>query len=250
MTRPTDVGHHQELGARWEFNESVASVFDDMLGRSIPEYAEMRRATAEYGSMIIDRYLETSGEAAPAQILDLGSSNGGALAPLLARYGPRARYSAVEMSDPMRADLEARFQDHIPDLVQTFNTDLRYDFPSVPPLALTQSILTLMFIPIEYRQHVVRHVYDALVPEGALLLVEKVLASNAHLDRWMTDAYYAMKARMGYSHEEIDRKRFALEGVQVPITAEWNEQLLRNEGFRFVDCYWRSGKFAAWIAIK
>jgi len=35
-----------------------------------------------------------------------------------------------------------------------------------------------------------------------------------------------MKRKAGYSQEEIDRTRYALEGVLVPMTARWNEALL------------------------
>ena len=59
-----------------------------------------------------------------------------------------------------------------------------------------------------------------------------------------------MKAANGYSQEEIERKRLALEGVQVPLTASWNEQTLRAAGFRHVEMYWRHLNFAAWLAVR
>jgi tRNA (cmo5U34)-methyltransferase len=59
-----------------------------------------------------------------------------------------------------------------------------------------------------------------------------------------------MKGRNGYTEEEINSKRIALEGVLVPVTANWNEQLLRDAGFTQVECFWRNLNFAGWIAIK
>ena len=41
-----------------------------------------------------------------------------------------------------------------------------------------------------------------------------------------------------------------LEGVLVPITAKWNEQLLGSAGFKKIDCFYRYLNFAGWIAIK
>ena len=41
-----------------------------------------------------------------------------------------------------------------------------------------------------------------------------------------------------------------LEGVLVPVTARWNEELLHEEGFRSVDCFWRHLNFAGWVAVK
>lgn len=45
-------------------------------------------------------------------------------------------------------------------------------------------------------------------------------------------------------------KRKSLEGVLVPITAKWNEELLESAGFSQIDCFWRCLNFAGWIAIK
>jgi hypothetical protein len=36
----------------------------------------------------------------------------------------------------------------------------------------------------------------------------------------------------------------------VPVTARWNEDMVREAGFRDVDCIWRWCNFAAWIARK
>src|SRR5262249_48396189 len=70
------------------------------------------------------------------------------------------------------------------------------------------------------------------------------------IDGLMVDLYYRLKRENGYTREEIDRKRFALEGVLVPVTARWNEELLRGAGFRQVDYFWRWMNFAGWIAVK
>jgi tRNA (cmo5U34)-methyltransferase len=66
----------------------------------------------------------------------------------------------------------------------------------------------------------------------------------------MVERYYTMKARNGYTQEQIERKRLSLEGVLVPVTAHWNEELLRIAGFTQVDCFWRWMNFAAWIAVR
>lgn len=41
----------------------------------------------------------------------------------------------------------------------------------------------------------------------------------------------------------------SLEGVLVPVTTHWNEDMLRAEGFRHVDCFWRWMNFAAGVAV-
>ena len=66
----------------------------------------------------------------------------------------------------------------------------------------------------------------------------------------MGNIYRMKKSNSGYSIDEIDRKSASLEGVLVPVTAKWNEDMLREAGFKSVDCFWRWMNFAGWIAIK
>jgi len=66
----------------------------------------------------------------------------------------------------------------------------------------------------------------------------------------MVDVYYQLKARNGYTQEQIQRKRLSLEGVLVPVTARWNEEMMQMVGFRQVDCFWRWMNFAGWVAVK
>ena len=79
-----------------------------------------------------------------------------------------------------------------------------------------------------------------------------VLADNrtAAIDSTLVARYYDMKRANGYTTEEIDRKRLALEGVLVPLTGRWNEDALREAGYRQVDCFWRYLNFAGWLAVK
>ena len=54
----------------------------------------------------------------------------------------------------------------------------------------------------------------------------------------------------GVGRIQIADKRKSLEGVLVPITAKWNENLLKECGFKQIDCFWRCLNFAGWVAIK
>ena len=67
----TDTGYAPET---WAFDEEVTRVFDDMLGRSIPNYEGMRDITNRLISQCI---MEDSGDGSkPLTILDIGSSRG------------------------------------------------------------------------------------------------------------------------------------------------------------------------------
>ena len=110
--------------------------------------------------------------------------------------------------------------------------------------------LTLQFTPIEYRWNILQSVYDSLNDGGALIMVEKILGSNAHIDNILVNEYYNIKRENGYSEELIQNKRKSLEGVLVPLTSEFNEHLLTMCGFKEIDCFWRCLNFCAWVAIK
>lgn len=225
----------------WAFNEDVAACFDNMLARSIPQYQAMRAACFELGRQFVQ-----SGTA----IVDLGCSRGEALAPYIKHFGVNNLYIGIEMSAPMAAVCRERFAIHIANgLVDIRETDLRKSYPEAPA-SLTLSILTAQFIPIEHRQRVIRSVYRNTLPGGVFLIVEKVLGATAEIDEQMVARYYDLKRENGYSQEDIDRKRLSLEGVLVPVTAHWNEEMLRAGGFTQIDCFWRWMNFAGWVAIK
>ena len=235
----SSLGHMP--GGRWVFDDSVTQVFDDMLRRSIPQYDVMRRAVFDVGC----RFVRPG-----TDIVDLGCSRGEAIAPFVARYGAENRYVGVEVSQPMLEACRRRFHDLTASgVVRLLDLDLRRDYPRVQA-SVTLAVLTLQFTPIEYRQRIVRDVWKHLAQNGAFIMVEKILGATADLDALLVDRYHQMKRESGYTQEEIDRKRLALEGVLVPMTARWNEELLAQAGFAQVDCFWRWMNFAAWVAIK
>lgn len=226
---------------KWEFDGEVASVFDDMLSRSIPQYDVMRRACFD----IACKYIHPN-----TDILDLGCSRGESLAYLVDRFGSNNRYIGIDVSQPMIDAARDRFKMEVErGVVKIDNFDLRAGFPSVLA-SVTLCVLTLQFTPIEYRLRIMQDIYDHIMPGGALILVEKVIGGSAKLNASMVDIYYDFKSRNGYSQEQIERKRLSLEGVLVPMTAKWNEEMMSIVGFRQIDCFWRWMNFAGWVAIK
>jgi tRNA (cmo5U34)-methyltransferase len=237
---PVDQGVPKD-NARWQFDGSVTDVFDNMLARSIPQYEVMREAVFELGS----RFVTPS-----TSIVDLGCSRGEALAPFVLKFGACNRFVGVEVSPTMLGAVRERFADPIKDgFVDIRDLDLRTHYP-LEKASLTLAVLTIQFTPIEYRHRIVKTIFDHTLPGGAFILVEKVLASTAQLDELFVERYHAMKAKHGYTTEQIERKRLALEGVLVPVTARWNEDLLRDAGFRQIECFWRWLNFAGWVGVR
>lgn len=224
-----------EAGKKWEFNAEVTEVFDNMLERSIPEYELMRELVKRIGFHYVK--IGTS-------IIDIGCSNGNAIAPFIKIYGDVCKFILMDVSEPMLEKCRERFGN-----VDILNYDITDGLPEANASVIL-SILTLQFTPIEYRQKIMQSIYDRLVDGGAFIFVEKVLGNTNEIDDLLIYEYYKMKSENAYTQEQIQSKRKSLEGVLVPITAKWNEDLLKSVGFKKVDCFWRCLNFAGWLAIK
>ena len=236
-------------GDKWVFDDNVAKCFSDMLSKSIPAYEQMRTLTFNLGK----NFLRSS-----RHVIDLGASRGDAIAPFVeysqeTYKNPEDRpiFNALEIAEPMRKVMEDRFGSS----VEVKNYDLRKINMEYTPFlpersCVILSILTLQFVPIEYRLKVINTIYKSLCQGGAFLFVEKILGSSAELDDLFVDEYYKIKAANGYSYEDIQRKRASLEGVLVPMTHDWNVQMLRQVGFTNIDCYYRNLNFEGLICIK
>lgn len=225
----------------WKFDAEVTRAFDDMLARSIPQYDVMRQSVFNVGR----RFQQDS-----TDIVDLGCSRGEAVAPFVEEFGAHNAFWLCEVSEPMLAAARERFEGYeASGIVHVRAIDLRDEYPPVRA-SVTLSVLTLMFTPMELRQRILRSIHQHTVSGGVLVMVEKVIGSSAEIDELMVDLYYDAKRANGYTEDQIERKRLSLQGVLVPVTAKWNEELLWMAGFRHVDCFWRWMNFAAWVAVK
>jgi len=224
-------------GKKWEFDEEVTKVFGDMLSRSIPNYDTMR----ELCFMVGRNFVRENGI-----VSDIGCSNGLASDKFVNAF-PNAKFYLSDVSEPMLDACRKKYEGN--ENVVVLNHDLRNGVP-MKGNDLVIASLTLQFTPIEYRWNILQSIYDSLNPGGALILVEKILGSNAHIDNILVNEYYNIKRENGYSEELIQNKRKSLEGVLVPLTSDFNEHLLTMCGFKEIDCFWRCLNFCAWVAIK
>jgi len=224
------------------FDEDLATVFDDMLFRSVPFYNEIQRMIMEQASYFA--HPKTA-------VYDLGCATGTTLINLAKVIDdPKVRFIGIDNSVPIleKAYLkikEAGYTDRILLQQDDLNAPLSLEETSV-----VICNLTLQFVKPQYRDILIRSVYDALVNGGCLLLVEKVLSEESMINRMFIDFYYAFKRRNGYSEMEIARKREALENVLIPFRLEENITLLKRNGFELVDTFFKWYNFAGLLAVK
>ena len=227
----------------FHFGAETATVFDDMLPRSVPYYEEIQRMIAE---LVADF-------AAPGTaIYDLGCSTATTLLQIATALPPDldTRFIGIDSSEEMlaiaRKKLEANafpwpFELRCGDMNQGIQ---------INQASVVLMVLTLQFIRPLYRESLVRSIYDGMTENGCVILVEKVLGEDSTFNRLFIKHYYEMKRRSGYSDLEIAQKREALENVLVPYRLEENRDLLMKQGFRQVDVFFKWYNFCGILARK
>jgi len=223
------------------FDETVAGVFDDMVARSVPQYAEIQRMLAELAAEFV-----TEG----SSVYDLGCSTGTTLAQLHGALRVPARLVGIdnspEMLDRCRTKLVAS---NLGNAIELRHGDLDEGI-EIEDASVVFLVLTLMFVRPLNREKVMRQIYAGMRHDGCLLLVEKVLGNGSLFNRLFIERYYAYKRRMGYSELEISQKREALENVLIPYRLRENYDLLTSAGFRQVDVFFKWYNFAGIVALK
>ena len=232
-------------GQPFRFNEAVASVFPDMLKRSIPGYA----ATIEAIGSLAARYVQ-----ADSNCYDLGCSLGAAtLAMRQAIEKPGCRIMAVDTAPAMTrrcreiiAEDDRQFERDTP--VDVVEGDIRnVSFENASMVVLNY---TLQFLAMEDRDALMRSIYDGLNDGGLLVLSEKVVDENEAMEELLIDLYYEHKRRNHYSELEISQKRAALENVLIPETVSAHKQRLQDAGFSHTAVWLRYFNFVSIIAIR
>jgi len=223
---------------RWTFDQQVTDCFADMLERSVPDYRSMRSLVFEIGQCF----------ARPGTaIVDIGCSTGLAVQPFVETFGAANRFVLIDSAPSMVEECRRRYAGRADHVVVELG-DLRQLLPLTSSASLVLSVLSLQFTPVVYRQQIVNDIYQSLLPGGALLLVEKV--SGGSFDKLLTDLFYAMKRRNGYTEQQILGKAKSLENVLLPLKAEWNVDMLHAAGFAQVEMFWRCLNFCGWLAVK
>ena len=224
------------------FGEKVASVFDDMLSRSVPFYPEMQRMI---GEMAVDFAVEGS------RIYDFGCSTGTTmilLDQLLRERG--VTFVGIDNSEEMLAKCKNKLAEHgFSSKVEFACADLNQGI-YVEDASLALMVLTLQFIRPLYRDKLIRGIYEGLRENGALILVEKVLGEDSFFNRSFIKYYYEFKKRNDYSEMEISQKREALENVLIPYRLKENLEMLELAGFKCVDVFFKWYNFAGIVAVK
>ncbi len=224
------------------FDETVASVFPDMIRRSVPGYELVVPMTG----LLAARALRDSSS---NRAYDLGCSLGATTLAIL---------KALEALEVALPDLEIIAVDNSAAMLEqavTAVTDPRVSFreADIRELAIEDAGAVTMnwvlqFLPPEARDQVLATIRAGLADGGVLLLSEKVRSADPAIEGFNDAAHLDFKRANGYSELEISQKRTALEEVMITDTIETHRARLEAAGFTRVQVWYQCLNWASFVA--
>jgi len=219
------------------FDDKVASVFADMIKRSVPGYAQ----SLQMVELLAHQYAQHD-----SNLYDLGCSLGASTMALKhGAAGKECHIIAVDNSTAMISRCKTILND---ETIDTLCQDiLETDIANASVVVLN---FVLQFIAQDERLNLLKRIQAGLKPGGVLILSEKIAFPDAGENRRQIELHESFKRAQGYSDLEISRKRTALEDVLVPETMDAHHQQLQRAGFSASHTWFQCFNFASMIAIK
>ena len=223
------------------FDDNVAQVFPDMIKRSVPGYPTIVAMTG----LLAARYAS-----AGSTLYDLGCSLGAStLAMRQNLQTPNCRIVAVDNANEMlqrcKTLIDTDTHDTPVELVCAALQDVAIEDASVVVLNFT-----LQFVEQAQRDNVIQAIYDGLRPGGIMVLSEKVVFEDPHLNALNIDLHHEFKRANGYSDLEIAQKRDSLDNVLIPESLQDHRKRIAQAGFSSCDVWFQCFNFASLVALK
>lgn len=223
------------------FDDRVASVFPDMVKRSIPGYSTIIGMI----ETLTRRYAQEG-----TNLYDLGCSLGAAsFAMLNGLTQKKCKIIAIDNSEAMiNRCKKIPLKNSDPASVDFYCDDVcQFEYKNASIIILN---FTLQFISPQKRSDLLKKLYNSLNKGGILILSEKVKFDNKEVNDLLIDVYHAFKKSNGYSDLEISQKRTALENVLKPETIDIHLQRLTQSGFSTAEVWFQCFNFCSILAIK
>ena len=224
------------------FDDNIASVFTDMVNRSVPGYALIVRMI----SVLAEHYARSN-----TKLYDLGCSLGAVSFLLQQLKLKNCSIIAVDNSTAMIKRCEESLA--LNKAVKNLPVELRCEDIQQTEISNASVVVlnfTLQFIAPEKRDSIIKNIYEALVPGGILIISEKIIFTEDEKNKLFIELYHQFKKANGYSDLEISRKRSALENVLIPETIEQHNERIKVAGFTSFEPWFQCFNFASMFAVK
>lgn len=235
----------QDIGKQFEFDAQVANVFDDMLERSIPHYNDTLALIVDFTRANLPSIMHK--KATNTLVYDLGTSTGTTLLALYQALPPSTRLIGIDNSFAMVQKATLKAKSHNANISFLCEDVLHFAFM---PCHIVIANYILQFIRPLQRSMFLQKIYNALEDGGVLFVSEKIASTHRILDKQMIERYARYKMEQGYTHNEIAKKREALENVLIPFSLEENIAMLKEVGFSGVEVLYKWVNFSTIIAKK
>ncbi|MDQ6993662.1 MAG: carboxy-S-adenosyl-L-methionine synthase CmoA [Mariprofundus sp.] len=229
----TDTIHPQGFS----FDDKVASVFTDMIRRSVPGYA----LSLQMVELLAHQHAQDN-----SNLYDLGCSLGAATMALKrGSNNPKCHIIGVDNSSAMI--------ERCRDILQNEQLDIRQQDILLTHIENSSVVVlnfVLQFVSLEKRPLLLKNIYQGLRPGGILILSEKISFPDSAENNRQIELHEAFKRAHGYSKLEISRKRTALEDILIPETIQAHHQRLMNAGFSSISNWFQCFNFVSMMAYK
>ncbi|EMJ93463.1 putative tRNA (cmo5U34)-methyltransferase [Leptospira kirschneri str. JB] len=225
--------------ASWTFGEGVARNFSSHVRRSVPFYIEGHDLICGISDFFVKN---------DSVCYELGTSVGELIAKLSSHHSNKksVEWVGVDIEEEMIQKAKEN-NSHLSNV--SFVTDNIKTYP-YKKADLFISYYTLQFVHPKERQEIFDTIYKSLNWGGALLLFEKVRASDARFQDMMTSLYNDYKLEQGFSTDEVISKARSLKGVLEPFSTQGNIDLMKRAGFVDIMTVMKYICFEGFLAIK
>ncbi|MGN1393396.1 MAG: carboxy-S-adenosyl-L-methionine synthase CmoA [Succinivibrionaceae bacterium] len=222
------------------FDDTVANVFPDMINRSVPGYSNIVQAIG----MLTEKYAQKN-----TNLYDLGCSLGACTLEMSAHAPEGAKVIGIDNSEAMikRAKNIVAAYKHKTEAIILLDDITTYPLENASIIVLN---FVLQFINKEYRNDIIKKIYNALTPGGILVLSEKFIFDDQVIQNTLYDLHLDFKKANGYSDLEISQKRTSLENVLIADSIPEHMNRLKQIGFKHCNVWFQCFNFGSIIAIK
>ena len=218
--------------SNWVFDEHVAPEFDKHVRKSVPNYVHVQELAETFSDWFT--YPNST-------VIDFGASTGETLRRIKRRHSKALNIIGYDNSQAMINQAKLKGIDF------TFaDLEKPLDFPNI---SYAVSLYTLQFLRPYARNALLKRIYHCLENCGGMFVVEKVLGSTAQMQDILQQLYWEMKAKNGFSSEQIINKAKALRGCMYPKTISDNEAEFTALGFNF-EIVFKESQFCGWLLTK
>ena len=238
QTESDDIYKTKRPYKHFVFDQEVVSVFPDMISRSVPGYWLSNQSIG----IMSARYARPD-----TNIYDLGCSLGASTYSILKQQTQnQAHIIAVDGSQEMVQHYKQSLSQQFPDAdVEIHCADI-CDF-HMENASVVILHYTLQFIPIEKRTALLTKIREALLPNGVLLLSEKIRFDNEEMEQDIRTWHHDYKAAQGYTALEIKQKARDIQYSMQTDTLNTLQDRIMRAGYSKATLWMRCYGFSSFV---